>query len=172
MRVIGFDPGLRNLGWGVISRIASGVEYIDSGVITTPAKTPYGASLHQLRREAMCVMEYWEIDEIGIEDVHAGVKHVSSIKGTNYVIGMLHELAAYKGYPEPHLITPPLVKKTLTGDGRADKGAVLEAVVESLRLTSVVFKGIAPKGVVKAGHASDALAIALTAEKVRVKKSC
>ena len=162
MRLLGFDVGLRNTGWGIISCELHRLDYVDSGVITSPKNTPYAESLRYIRVEAEAVMRKYQIDEVGIEDVHPGVRRVGSIKGTSMVIGVLHELTAYMGYPEPHLIAPTRVKKSVTGDGRADKKVVLEAVAHALKLTSVVMKGKAKPGVVKAGHETDALAIAMT----------
>lgn len=173
MNVLGIDPGLRNLGWGIISvdDDTGALHYISSGVIKTPAKQPYGATLSEIRAELGVVMSSWKIDEVGIEDVfQMGTRNVGSVKGTNYVIGVIHELAAYMGSPEPFLIPPSTMKKVLTGDGRADKRAVLEAVVGSLGLTSVVMKGKAPAGVVKAGHASDSLAIAIATVRMHLRE--
>ena len=162
MRVLGFDVGLRNTGWGIISCELDKLDYVDSGVITSPKNTPYAESLRYIRGEAAMLLRKYRIDEIGIEDVHPGVRRVGSIKGTSMVIGVLHELTAYMGHPEPYLISPTQIKKSIAGDGRADKKAVMEAVAIELQLTRIIMKGKAEPGVVKAGHETDALAVAIT----------
>ena len=165
MNALGIDVGLRNLGWGIVTTEDDVLDaaYVASGIITTPKKAPYAESLRIIRVELEAVMREWKIDQVGIEDFHPmGNRSLASLKGTNYVIGVIHELTAYMGYPEPYLISPSRMKKHLTGDGRADKKAVMEHVAHALRLTSVVMKGKAKPGVVKAGHETDALAIAMT----------
>lgn len=164
MNALGIDVGLRNVGWGIVTTDDEKLDaaYVASGVITTPKKAPYAASLRIIRMELEAVMRSWQIDQIGIEDIHPIKRSLASLKGTNYVIGVIHELTAYMGYPEPYLISPSRMKKYLTGSGKADKKAVMEHVVNALRLTGVVLKGKAKPGVVKAGHETDALAIALT----------
>lgn len=172
MNILGIDPGLRNLGWGIISvdDETGGLSYVNSGLIKTDVKQPYGASLDKIRFELGAIMGNLKIHEIGIEDIHAMVsRNMGSLKGTNYVIGVIHQLAVYLGSPEPYLISPSRMKKVLTGDGRANKVTVLEAVVQSLQLTRVVMRGKAPAGVVKAGHAVDALAIALATEQLHLR---
>ena len=155
MTIIGFDTGLRNLGWGVISYVNGEVECHDHGVIRTPTKLPYGASLRQIRRDAMSILEYSDVDYIAIEDMHPVMANrIASIKGTNYVIGVLHELAIHMGYPEPFLISPTTMKKRVTGNGRADKKAVIEAVVQQLTIHSLKTQD---------NHAIDALGVALAA---------
>lgn len=155
MKIIGFDIGLRNLGWGIIVVDEGKVGCVDHGVIHTEAKQPYGASLCHIREEVQAVIEYWRADYVAIEDMHpVAARRIASIKGTNYVIGVLHELVVGMGIPEPILIAPSTMKKRVAGDGRASKVDVAMAVVAQLKIVSLKTKD---------NHAMDALGVALAA---------
>lgn len=47
-RIIGIDPGLANIGWGVIEQDRDKLQRIRSGIITTSSKLPEEQRLHQL----------------------------------------------------------------------------------------------------------------------------
>ena len=49
MRLIGFDPGLQNTGWGVIEASGNRLVYVADGVVTTSPKASLPERLVELQ---------------------------------------------------------------------------------------------------------------------------
>ena len=48
MRLIGFDPGLKNTGWGVIEHAGTRLRYVADGVVSSDPKAGLAERLVQL----------------------------------------------------------------------------------------------------------------------------
>jgi hypothetical protein len=71
-RILGIDPGLATLGFGVIDTpssqgFESGVTVIDFGVISTPAKTPVGERLCTIYDDLHSLIDQFQPDQVVIE---------------------------------------------------------------------------------------------------------
>ena len=55
--IIGIDPGLRNVGWGIIEMDGSRLAYIACGSITTRASLPLAERLAQIHRGLAALIE-------------------------------------------------------------------------------------------------------------------
>jgi crossover junction endodeoxyribonuclease RuvC len=60
MRILGIDPGIATLGYGVID-VSQGIlpKLVDVGVIKTPAKTPMGDRLKTIYEDMHTVLIAW-----------------------------------------------------------------------------------------------------------------
>jgi crossover junction endodeoxyribonuclease RuvC len=150
MRILGLDPGIATLGFGVID-VAQGnlPKLVDVGVIQTPKKTPMGDRLKIIYEDMHTVLTQWQPQMVGMEKLFF------------YRMGNLISVAQARGVILltlsqqniiPNEFSPPQIKQALTGYGNADKSDVHAAVMRELNLTTPV----------KPDDASDALAIALT----------
>ncbi|MGF1566645.1 MAG: crossover junction endodeoxyribonuclease RuvC [Nodosilinea sp.] len=155
-RILGLDPGLAILGFGVID--TAGTENltlakataVDFGVIETPAKTPVGDrlciiydDLHSLLEQvkpALVVIEKFFFYRMGNTIL------VAQARGVVTLVLAQHQLPFLE-------FTPAQVKQALTGYGNADKAEVQEAVARELGLDRIP----------RPDDAADALALALTA---------
>lgn len=150
MRILGVDPGLTRCGFGVIDSGASrSVEFVEVGVIRTPADGELSRRLLDVRDELVTVVDRVRPDVIAIERVFAQ-HNVRSVMGTAQVAGIALLVAAERDIPVA-LHTPSEVKAAVTGYGRADKKQVTEMVTRLLKLD-------APP---KPADAADALALAI-----------
>lgn len=150
MRILGIDPGIATLGYGVID-VSQGTspKLVDVGVIKTLPKTPMGGRLKIIYEDMHTVLEQWQPQVVGMEKLFFyRMGNLISVAQARGVI--LLTLAQHQILPEE--FSPPQIKQSLTGYGNADKSDVHAAVMRELDLTSPI----------KPDDASDALAIALT----------
>ncbi|MGB7322499.1 MAG: crossover junction endodeoxyribonuclease RuvC [Albidovulum sp.] len=147
MRVIGIDPGLRNLGWGVIELAGSRLTHVGNGVIHSEG-TELAARLLTLYTGLSAVMAEYVPDAAAVEQTFVNKDGAGTLKlGQARGIAMLVPAQAGLAVGE---YAPNAVKKAVVGVGHADKGQIAHMVRFQL------------PGVVLAGpDAADALAIAI-----------
>ncbi len=147
MRVIGIDPGLRNLGWGVIDVDGSRLSHVGNGVIHSEG-TELAARLLSLYNQLSRVVAEFRPTTSAVENTFVNKDAVGTLKlGQARGIALLVPAQAGLDVGE---YAPNKVKKTVVGVGHADKGQVAHMVTMQL------------PGVKLAGpDAADALAIAI-----------
>jgi len=150
MIILGFDPGLATLGYGVIKTDKNqNAEMIDYGVISTPKDKNLPRRLQMIEQGVRQVIETFKPDEIAIEELFF-VKNVTTGIAVAHARGVTL-LTAIKYCDKIYEYTPLQIKQALTGYGRADKHQIQEMVRTFLRLKSIP----------KPDDAADALAVAL-----------
>ncbi|NJL77982.1 MAG: crossover junction endodeoxyribonuclease RuvC [Richelia sp. RM2_1_2] len=156
-KILGLDPGLAILGFGVIIcqknqvNLASGSVILqDFGVISTPANTPLEQRLCTLYDDLHTVIEQSQPDLVAIEKFFfyrmANTILVAQARGIIMLVLGQHRLPIVE-------FAPAQIKLALTGYGKAEKSEVQEAVARELDLDYIP----------RPDDAADALAIALTA---------
>lgn len=161
MRIIGIDPGLRNLGWGVIESQGSKISHVANGIIKTTG-TDLSGRLLQLFEELTGVFSEMKPESAAVEKTFVNKDGAGTLKlGQARGIAMLVPARAGLEVGE---YAPNSVKRTVVGAGHADKKQV-EYMVK-LQLPGVKIAG---------ADAADALAIAIChahhAPKMRIKKT-
>ncbi len=156
-RILGIDPGLAILGFGVINCPTDkaqlhehSVKLLDFGVIRTPAKTDLGQRLCTLHDDLHTLIEEWEPDLVAIEKFF--FYRMSNTILVAQARGVVMLALAQKSVNTVEF-APSQIKLALTGRGNAKKHQVQEAVAQELDLDYVP----------RPDDAADALAIALTA---------
>ena len=151
MVILGFDPGLATLGYGVIQTDRKGrAEMLDYGIISTPQTVKFPDRLIMLEKGVEQVIDTFKPDEIAIEELFFA-KNVKTGINVAHARGVIL-LTAKKKVSKIFEYTPLQIKQALTGYGRADKNQIQQMVKTFLRL----------KAVPKPDDAADALAVALT----------
>lgn len=147
MRVLGIDPGLRNLGWGVIEAQGSRLSHIGNGVCRSSGDD-LGARLLSLYEQLTDVVTRFAPDVAAVEQTFVNKDGAGTLKlGQARGIAMLVPAQAGLSIGE---YAPNSVKKTVVGVGHADKGQVAHMV--KVQLPGVEIAG---------PDAADALAIAI-----------
>jgi crossover junction endodeoxyribonuclease RuvC len=147
-RLIGFDPGSRLCGWGVIDCTGRKVEHVDNGVIVLPAKKPLSERIGLLLPRVQELIEVYKPDRAAAEQI-IFVHNVRTAVALAQVRGALVAVCALAGLSMDEY-GPTEVKKAVTGRGRAAKEQVAEMVMRLLGLPEVPQE-----------DAADALAVAL-----------
>lgn len=146
-RYLGIDPGLRRCGWGVVHHDGARVRAIDHGVITPPTDAPFAQRLADLFNGVSAVIREFEPDAAAIEETFVNANPASALKlGHARAAAMLAPACVGLHVDE---FAPSVIKKSVTGSGRAEK----EQVAAMLRVLM--------PGVTAAGDAADALAVAV-----------
>ncbi len=151
MRVLGIDPGLRNMGWGVIAVDGPRLRHVANGVIRTSGSSDAGdlaARLLVLFQGLSAVISEYGPDVAAVEQTFVNKDAVGTLKlGQARGIALLAPAAAGITVGE---YAPNAVKKTVVGVGHAAKEQVQHMV--RVQLPGVQFDG---------PDSADALAIAI-----------
>lgn len=147
MIILGIDPGLRNMGWGVISVDGPRLKHIANGIIHSETGD-LGPRLAQLYRGLCEVIATHRPDAAAVEQTFVNKDAAGTLK-----LGQARGIALLAPAQAGILIgeyAPNAVKKTVVGVGHADKEQIAHMVRFQL------------PGVKLAGpDASDALAVAI-----------
>ena len=149
MRVIGIDPGLRNLGWGVIDVTGTRLSHVANGICHSDgADGALALRLASLYAQLTDVLRLYAPDAAAVEHTFVNKDAVATLKlGQARGIALL--VPAQFGLDVGEY-APNAVKKAVVGVGHADKGQVDHMV--RLQLPGVTIAG---------PDAADALAIAI-----------
>lgn len=148
MIILGIDPGLATVGYGVI-RVDNAPEVIDYGVITTPKEETLPVRLAMIEEDMNELLQKFSPDETAIEELFFN-KNVTNAMAVAHARGVIL-LTLIKSMGRVFEYTPLQIKQGLTGYGRAEKIQVQSMVKNILHL----------KAVPKPDDAADALAVAL-----------
>ena len=151
MRVLGIDPGLRNLGWGVIDVSGPRISHVANGIChSTPGEGDGDLALRlvSLHTQLTEVIRLYAPDAAAVENTFVNKDAVATLKlGQARGIALLVPAQAGIAVGE---YAPNAVKKTVVGVGHADKGQVDHMV-------RILLPGVQIAG----ADAADALAIAI-----------
>lgn len=147
LRVIGFDPGLRCTGWGVVDWQGGRLLHVANGICTTSPGELAGR-LAALHTQIEAVIVAHAPDEAAVEQTFVNKDAAGTLKlGQARAISLL--VPAQHGLPVAEY-APNAVKKAVVGVGHADKRQIQHMIGHLL-------PGAKPAG----ADAADALAIAI-----------
>jgi crossover junction endodeoxyribonuclease RuvC len=152
MRVIGIDPGLRQLGWGVIDVSGSKLTHVANGIChSQPSAQIVGdlaRRLLSLHKQLTRVMESYQPTAAAVETTFVNKDAVATLKlGQARGIALLVPAQAGLDVGE---YAPNAVKKTVVGVGHAQKHQINHMV-------RILLPGVTIEG----PDAADALAVAI-----------
>jgi crossover junction endodeoxyribonuclease RuvC len=148
IRILGLDPGLAHMGWGVIDVAGSRLNHVAHGVIATKAALGLGLRLMALHRELSEVIERLTPVSIAVEQAFVHKDPSAALKlGHARAIALL---AAAQAGLEIAEYTPNHIKKCVVGAGHAGKEQV-----------QFMVRRLLPACGVEQADAADALAAAI-----------
>ena len=149
MRIIGIDPGLATVGYGVLDCDNYRMHLIDYGIISTPAGLKLAERLDMIYDSMLTLIDRFEPSSIAFEELFFA-KNVKTAISVAHARGVL-VAAAYKRVKALYEYTPLQVKQAVVGYGRAEKQQVQMMVKTLLGLREIP----------KPDDAADACAIAI-----------
>ena len=149
MRILGIDPGVAIVGFGLIESDRGTLRMLQYGAITTPAGLPLAARLAQINRDIEELIGTFRPDEISVEELFFS-KNITTGIAVAHARGVILCAAEKKKIPI-YEYTPMQVKQAVAGYGLADTKQVMDMTRRLLKLKSVP----------RPDDAADALAIAL-----------
>ena len=149
MRILGIDPGIAIVGFGLIESERGSVRMLQYGAVTTEAGLPLATRLLQIENDMTALIAQLQPDEIAIEELFFS-KNITTGIAVAHGRGVILCTAEKLGVPICEY-TPMQVKQAVVGYGLAAKKQVRDMTRRLLHL----------KTVPKPDDAADALAIAI-----------
>lgn len=147
MRVLGIDPGLRNMGWGLIDVAGSRITHVANGIAHSTGDD-LAMRLLSLHDQLAAMIALHRPTEAAVEQTFVNKDGVGTLKlGQARGIALLVTAQAGLTIGE---YAPNAIKKAVVGVGHADKVQIAHMV--KLQLPGVKLAGL---------DAADALAIAI-----------
>ena len=149
MRIIGIDPGLARVGYGIIEVENEKKKLLDCGVIETGKDKKEEDRLYEIFKDLNELIDHWNPTLAAVEKFffYRSSTTISVVQARGVI---MMALASKKIQVSEY--SPAHIKLTITGSGKASKKEVLYSVMCSLEL----------KKPPKPDDSADALAIALT----------
>ena len=150
MRILGIDPGLATLGYGVIEADRGKYKLIQYGTITTPPRQPMPLRLRAISQGVGQLMDIYRPEEVAFEELFFS-KNITTGMAVSAARGVA--LVAVANRTENlYEYTPMQIKQAVTGYGGADKHQVQHMVKLLLHMDDIA----------RPDDAADGLAVALT----------
>ncbi len=153
IRIIGVDPGLRNMGWGIVEALGSRLAYVASGILHSNPRMPLAARLRELHEGLAFVISEYAPIEAAVEETFVNRDPQSALK-LGQARGIALVVPALAGLPVAEYAAN-LIKKTVTGTGHAEKAQI-----------AMMVKILLPGSDAQGADAADALAAAITHARV------
>ncbi len=150
MVILGIDPGLATVGYGVIKAEKGVFTALDFGVITTPKGESTPIRLARIESCLNQLIDCYKPDEIALEELFF-TNNITTGIAVAEARGVIL-LTSIKKCSRLFEYTPPQIKQAITGYGNADKRQMQQMVKILLKLDKIP----------KPDDAADALAVALT----------
>ena len=150
MTILGIDPGLATLGWGVVEQAGSRLRLVQYGVLSTRPGVPMPHRLRSIYIGMQQLIETYRPDDIAFEELFFS-KNITTGMAVSMARGVAM-VAVVERTPNLYEYTPMQIKQAVTGYGGADKHQVQQMVRLLLNM----------KEIARPDDAADALAVALT----------
>ena len=149
MRILGIDPGIAIVGFGLIEADRGRTRLLNYGAITTPAGLPLARRLVQIEQDMEELIAQLKPDAIAVEELFFSNNITTGI-AVAHGRGIILCTAEKSGVPL-YEYTPMQVKQAVVGYGKAEKHQVMDMTRRLLRLDRMP----------RPDDAADAIAIAL-----------
>ena len=150
MIILGIDPGIAIVGYGVIEVIGNRNKVLEYGAITTDSKMELPLRLQKIFRDLNAIINKYNISDVAFEELFFN-KNVKTAITVSHGRGV-EVLCAKLNNKEIFEYTPLQIKQAVVGYGRADKNQIQQMVKTILNLNEIP----------KPDDVADALAIAIT----------
>ncbi|KAF1073276.1 crossover junction endodeoxyribonuclease RuvC [Methanogenium sp. MK-MG] len=149
MIVVGIDPGIARVGYGVLERTARYPTPLAYGCIETKSSLSQSQRLREIYESISQVLDDYSPACVAIEQLFfsrntTSAMQVSEARGVLLLAAVQRDIAIAE-------YTPNQIKQAVTGSGRADKHQVQEMMRRLLRLQEIP----------RPDDAADGLAVAL-----------
>ena len=134
MIILGIDPGLAIVGWGIIECERGNLRPIAYGAITTPAHTDIEARLLMIQNDLESIINKYKPEEMAVEELFFNTNITTAIavaEARGVIICTAHKLGV-----KISEYTPLQVKQAVVGYGKAEKHQVIAMVSSILKLKS------------------------------------
>ena len=150
MRILGIDPGLGTMGWGVIETDGVKHRLIQYGAVLTQPGQPLPQRLRAIFKGVSQLMETFQPEDVAFEELFFS-KNITTGMAVSAARGVALAAVAEKT-DNLFEYTPMQIKQAVTGYGKADKHQIQMMVRLMLNIEEIP----------RPDDAADALAVAIT----------
>ncbi len=159
-RILGIDPGLNITGYGVLDVQGGKLKLCEAGVVRGRTKESLTARLGEIYDGLVDVISSLKPDVMALEQLYSHYKQPRTAILMGHARGVICLAGVKAGIPVLHY-SATQIKKVLTGNGRAPKWQMQQAIQRELSLAA------APEP----PDVADALAIALCHFHLKVRRT-
>ena len=150
LRILGIDPGLATMGWGVIEADGYREKLVQYGALITYPRDTFPTRLRCIYTGVQGLLQTFKPDEIAFEELFFS-KNVTTGIQVGGARGVA--LVACQAYTDKLFeYTPMQIKQAIVGYGKADKHQIQEMVRMILHQEKII----------RPDDAADAVAVAIT----------
>jgi len=132
MRILGIDPGIAIVGWGVIDYDGVHGKAVDFGAITTTPDMKTEDRIAAVFAQVQTILRTYKPDAMAVEELFFNTNQKTGIIVAE-ARGVILLAATLAGVPI-YEYTPLQIKQAVVGYGRADKKQVIDMVTMLLKL--------------------------------------
>ena len=158
MVILGIDPGLATMGWGVIETKGNHPTLIQAGAVITPPDMMIYNRLHAIYAGVKELLLKYQPEDVVFEELFFGRNTTTAVNVAAARGCAICACAEYTG--NIYEYTPMQIKQAITSNGRADKHQMQYMVKLLLNLEDII----------RPDDAADAVAAALTHANAGVRK--
>ena len=149
-RILGVDPGLNVTGYGILEVVGDRLKLCEAGIVRGRDRSSLTARIAEIHAGIAEIIAALRPDVMAIEQLYGHYNRPRTAILMGHARGVICLAAAQAGVPVKHY-SATQIKRILTGNGRAPKLQVQQAIERELSL------GVLPEP----ADVADALAIAL-----------
>lgn len=134
MRILGIDPGVATIGFGVVDSERNSLSLVRCGVISTPAHTSLASRLEQIYSDMNDLLSAFKPDAVSVEELFFNnniTTGISVAHGRGVIL-----LACQQAGVQIFEYTPSQVKQAVVGYGKAEKAQVMDMIKRIFRLSA------------------------------------
>lgn len=135
-RILGVDPGLNTTGYAVVEGHAGRLELVEAGVIRGTDRGDMGSRLQEIHEGIAEVIAAFQPAALAIEELYSHYERPQTAILMGHARGVLCLAAAQANLPIRSYAATQ-IKRLLTGNGRAPKQQVQQAILREFGLTTM-----------------------------------
>ena len=136
MKILGIDPGLQVCGYAVIEAVNTGDCLIEAGVVRSDSSESIEQRLNQIAKDMARLLKKFKPDLISVEKLYSHYAHPRTAILMGHARGVILQTAA-KADVQVKSFSATRIKKAVTGNGRASKTQIQNAIKSLLGLKEV-----------------------------------
>ncbi|MHB0946751.1 MAG: crossover junction endodeoxyribonuclease RuvC [Sedimentisphaerales bacterium] len=136
MKIIGIDPGLQACGYAVIETAGNDFKLLEAGVCRTDSKKSLDRRLVQLQQDIYSLLSKYRPDCVAVEELYSHYAHPRTAILMGHARGVILASARSAG-AEVKSFAATRIKKSLTGNGRAQKSQMQRSIQTLLALAKL-----------------------------------
>jgi len=136
VRIVGIDPGLHITGYSCIVSEYDTTVLVEAGIIRTKNTQNLVNRLYELYTQFSRILTDFNPEVVAIEELYAHYNHPRTAIIMGHARGTLLLATGQRSIPV-HSYSANRIKKSLTGNGHADKEQVQRMIMSLLHLTQL-----------------------------------